>query len=330
MSFLSARKKAILKWGNDRLWHRWPLMLWSYIKFFKNENGYFPNIFWPRSLNEKILYRMLFDRRDFLPILTGKLESRDFVRRRMGTDAALIPLIGVVYEPEDITRLQLPNRFILKASHGSAMNYIHTGEAPPDIDHLKELCREWLKHDFAKYTKEWCYKHVKRAIVVEPLITDEHGEIPVDYKFFCYDGVPRFIRMDSGRFTTQVADLFDCEWNFIPGRTYYPNSEIIPPKPPHFDAMLAMAATLSRGIDFIRVDLYDVAGQAWFGELTNTPAHAGYMFEPRELDYEFGKYWKISTTQGLPDAYPPARANRLHPDRSLAWKSVPAKSPASH
>ena len=301
MSFMSVRAKAALKWGYGHLWDRWPVMLFPAVKRFKQGHGYFPNLVRPRTLNAKILYRMLFDRRDFIPMFAGKLESRSYVGKRLGNEDALIPLIGAIYRADEVADFKFPKRFIMKGNHGSGMNYLHTSDTPPDLDRLKDLCQTWLGFDFAKYNSEWCYKNVKRAIVVEELLTDIHGEIPRDYKFFCYDGVPLYVKVYNDRFGDRTSDIFDHRWNNIPGCTGYPNSEIPPPCPPHLAEMLAIAAALSRGVDFVRVDLYDTGKEVKFGELTTTPARACYMFDRPELDYRFGKPWKQSIRRQLYD-----------------------------
>ena len=247
---------------------------------------------------------MLFDRRAFLHRLTGKLESRSFVAKRLGGESALVPLVGVIREPGEVAKIAFPARFIMKSNHGSGMLYLHDTETPPDLEHLQQLCREWLALDYGKYYREWVYNGVERAVLVEELLTDAFGGMPTDYKFFCYDGVPRFIKTDSNHLADHTSDIFDLDWNLIPGSSDTPNSAVPPPRPPHLAEMLGMAAMLSRGMDFVRVDLYDTTAGVKFGELTNTPAAAAYVFKPRSLDYQFGKHWKVSRKGELPDAWP--------------------------
>jgi hypothetical protein len=293
VSSFSTRKKALLRWGYDRLWHRWPLLLLPCISNFRREVHYFPNFLFPRTFNEKILYRMLFDRRDFLHRLTGKLECRDFVARRMGNDAILVPLIGIVRQPEDFANITLPARFIMKASHGSAMLHIHDSDAPPNQSHLQQLCRNWLAEDYGKYQHEWVYKGTEHVVLIEPLLSDPDGGTPTDYKFFCYDGLPRFIKTDSDRFGEHHSCIFDAAWNHIPGKSETRESDVPPPPPTHLQEMLAIAAKLSHGMDFVRVDLYDTSDGVRFGEMTNTPGAAMYNFDRRSLDVLFGEPWKL-------------------------------------
>jgi hypothetical protein len=297
VSWLSAQKKILLRWGNDRLWHRWPLMIYPLAINFQRRHGYFPNLLRPRSLNEKILYRMLFDRREHLPMLTGKLECREFVRKRTGSDANLIPLVAVFERPEQLRDVTLPPQFILKANRGSHMFFIHRGEAPPDLGHLEQLCREWLADDYAKYQREWVYKDVKPLLLIEELLLDEHGQIPNDYKFFCFDGEPAWIRTCEDRHGNQATfTMFRPDWTVIEEEVPFGTGLLPPPpRPTHLDEMMALARTLSRGTDMLRVDLYDVGGRVYVGELTNTPDAAVMRYTPRSLDFELGSHWKLDT-----------------------------------
>src|ERR1700743_1538421 len=110
MSQSTSHKRAFLRWAYDRLWHRWPVMIVPLVRRFLRDHGYFPNLLRPRSLNEKVLYRMLSDRRTFLPTFAGKLESREFVSKRVGSDI-LIPQFGVVYDAADVRTIPFPSRF---------------------------------------------------------------------------------------------------------------------------------------------------------------------------------------------------------------------------
>jgi hypothetical protein len=58
--------------------------------------------------------------------------------------------------------------------------------------------------------------------------------------------------------------------------------------------MLEIAESLGSDVDFIRVDLYEVGGRIFFGELTNTPEGGGGRFDPREFDATLGQHWQIA------------------------------------
>ena len=284
--------RALLRWGYDRSWHRWPVMLVPMVLQFRRRNGRWPNLLRPRRLNEKTLARMLFDRRALLPRLAGKLESRAFVRERLGSEAALVPLLGVVRTPADLRAIDLPPAFVMKGSHGSGMIHVQRAGSAIDLGQLERLCAEWLGNDYGKYSREWIYRDVERAVVIEALMLDAAGRVPVDYKIYCYDGVPRVIHHVAGRFEGRTQELFTPDWALIDHALAYPRTVPPPPRPPHLPELLAMAATLSRGLDFVRVDLYDLVDGPRFGEMTLTPDGAHMPFPDPALDVLLGEPWR--------------------------------------
>lgn len=52
--------------------------------------------------------------------------------------------------------------------------------------------------------------------------------------------------------------------------------------------MKQIAAKLSAGIPHVRVDLYNIRGKVYFGELTFFHWGGTVPFEPNEWDYKFG------------------------------------------
>ena len=93
-----------------------------------------------------------------------------------------------------------------------------------------------------------------------------------DYKFYCFDGVPKYLYVSSGlenHATAQISFL-TLEWQFAPfGRSDYKQFEELPRKPKNLSAMLEIAKKLSHGFTFLRVDLYEIKGKIYFSELTS-------------------------------------------------------------
>ena len=303
MTRFRASKKALLRWGYDRLWHRWPLMIVPLVRIFRRGHGYWPNLLRPRSFNEKILFRILFDRRPHLPLLAGKLEVREHVRRRLGGDQHLVPLLGVIRRAEDLRALTLPPDFILKANHGSGMLHVQRASHPPNLDALERQCAHWIAGQYGKYQREWVYRDVESLILAEHLLLDDEGHIPHDCRIYCFDGEPRFIATCEGRFAgNQTQCFFWPDWTPIALRLRKDRgTRTPPPRPEHLGEMLDIARRLSRGIDFVRVDLYDVQGRVWFGELTCTPGAARSPIDPRSADFLLGSFWKLDTRTRLRD-----------------------------
>ena len=126
-----------------------------------------------------------------------------------------------------------------------------------------------------------------------------NGEVPIDYKFFCFNGAPKMVQVDYGRHSEHRRNLYDLDWKLIDGRYVYQNKKEVDDKPKNFDTMCRIAQALSSEMDFVRVDLYNVDGKIYFGELTHFPEGGFGRFLPESLDRLLGTFWTV------PDAYTP-------------------------
>lgn len=118
--------------------------------------------------------------------------------------------------------------------------------------------------------------------MVEPLIFGQEG--PSDYKLFCTGGRVRMIQIDHGRFTDHRRMVFDRDWQPIPfSVTMAPQNDGLA-APANLDRMIAVAETLARDFDFIRVDLYSDGQTVLVGELTNVPLAAMARVMPEGSD----------------------------------------------
>jgi hypothetical protein len=246
-----------------------------------------PHIFSPRTFHEKILHRILFDRREFIPRFSGKLESRQYVLEKTSDPSLLIDLVGTARDTSELRRLPLPRKFIAKSNHMSGRNWIHDGTRPPDIEALGQAISKWCS-ELGKL--QWGYSKVRRVALIEHLL-EADGDIPKDYKLFCYNGRVHFIQIDGSRFSGHKRDFFDAEWNHLDAVLSYPNEDSPPGKPRQLRRMIEVAEQLSAGIDFVRVDLYEVGDQIKFGELTCYPGSGMEVFVPESWDEAFGQPW---------------------------------------
>ena len=142
----------------------WLLLLRRYRKV----HGVFPNLLRPGTLNEKILYRMLFDRRDILCRLADKAAVRPYVEARLGP-GALPKLYWCGRRPGEIPFEALPDRFVVKPTHGSGWVRIVRDKAALDRRALVAECERWLKQSYYEITREWVYKGIVPEILVEEL-----------------------------------------------------------------------------------------------------------------------------------------------------------------
>lgn len=259
---------------------------------YRKYHQQFPNIFNPKTLNEKILYRMIFDRRPILTQFADKYGVRQYVESRIGSEI-LSELYYVTQEPETIPFHTLPDRFVIKPTHGSGWIRIVTDKSTINRQEIISECRAWLAQSYYKIGRERVYKNVQPKIIVEEFIDDGNGSTPRDYKFYTYNGVPAFIHVDMDRFKKHKRDIYNTEWEKLPILLAHDNFDTPVPRPKHFEEMLKAAQLLGKGIDFVRIDFYDTDKKVYFGEITTTPGRAEECFSPPKYDSIFGERWKI-------------------------------------
>jgi len=255
--------------------------------------GHFPNLIAPRTLNEKIERKILFDRNPKMAIFADKLRAREYVMSRLGDDQCLTKLYAVVTSPSDIGRLTLPQKFAMKPNHASGYVKIVMDSSKIPPGELEGLAARWLAIDYYKdESQEWAYKNIKRRIMFEEML-EVNGAVPDDYKFYCFDGEPRWFHVSRDRFGNLRINSYDLNLSLLPVKIKpYENFTEKLRVPLNFDRMLDVARLLSSGIDFLRVDLYNIKGRVVFGELTNYPSNARTVFDPPEWDLKYGNYWK--------------------------------------
>jgi hypothetical protein len=209
----------------------------------------------------------------------------------MGCNDLLVDIAAIIRDPDEIYNVALPEKFIMKANHASGWSKIYSGSKEPDREEMHQLVSRWLALDFGKSIGEWVYGKIEKAVLIEPLMLVD-GCIPNDYKFFCFNGAPKFVQVDSDRFGEHKRDYFDPDWKLLDVAVTYPRAVQPPAKPASLEQMLAIASKLSRGLDFVRVDLYDINGTIKVGEFTNYPGGAREKFQPQSFDIKFGEHWR--------------------------------------
>ncbi len=255
--------------------------------------GHYPRILFPRTFNEKVQVRKLFDRRSHLTEWADKYLVRDYVRRTIGA-AALPTLYHVTDDPSDIPFEQLPKKYVIKATHGSGWTCIVRDGTAINQQEIIDLCETWLSTSYYALGREWLYEGIIPRIVVEEFLDCGTGTVPTDYKFYVFAGKAKFIQVNVGRYIAHKINFYDTRWNRIDCRLgRYENSDAKIARPETLDTMIDYAQRLAGKIDFVRVDLYEVRGKVYFGELTNTPSNGLEPFDPPSWDRTFGDFWKM-------------------------------------
>ena len=245
----------------------------------------------PKTFNEKLQWLKLYDRNPSYTQMVDKYEVKKVVEKIIGKEY-IIPTIDVYEHVEDINFDKLPSQFVLKCTHDSGGIVICTDKEKLDIENAVKKLKKGLKSNFYNTNREWPYKNVKSRIIAEKYMTDGDGELR-DYKFFCFDGEPKVMFIASDRFNKSVEtkfDFFDMNFNHLPFRNGHPNSSQIITKPAGFEKMKQIASRLSKGIPQVRVDLYDIDGQIYFGEMTFFHWGGFVKFDPEEWDYKMGEF----------------------------------------
>ena len=259
------------------------------------------NIKNPTTLNEKIQWLKFNYRFPLQSIVSDKLKARDYVAEKIGSEF-LIPLFGTWEKYDDIDFEKLPNKFVLKCNHDSGGLVVCTDKSKLNHREARNKIEKSLKSNFFYIGREYQYRNIKPRIICEQFISD-NGKVPMDYKIYCFNGKPDVILVCTDRFSANTHRAsylyFDQEWRFQPLNKGDENlTEVDVPKPKNLDRMIEIAKELSKDFLFARIDLYNIDGQIYFGEITLSP-NSGFDPDIKyETDLMFGEkleipYWDI-------------------------------------
>ncbi len=254
----------------------------------------------PETFNEKLQWLKLYNRRPEYTMMVDKYLVRDYIAKEIGEEY-LIPLLGVWDNPDDIDFDALPNQFVLKCNHNSGTGMcICKDKSKLNVEQVLSELHKGYKEDYYVMNREWPYKNVPRKIIAEKYMVDKGTAELRDYKFFCFGGVCKCMKVDFDRFVEHRANYYNPQGNLLDlGETICPpdkQKNIV--LPTNMDKMIVLAEKLSQGIPFLRVDFYDVNGQIYFGELTFYPASGFGAFTDDEWDVELGKWIELPKSIG--------------------------------
>lgn len=246
----------------------------------------------PQTYNEKLQWLKLHDQHEEYAQMVDKYEAKKYVASIIGEEY-IIPTYGVYDAFEEIDFASLPQQFVLKCTHNSGGVFVCKDKAVFDVEGARKQVNKWLKKNPYWKNREYPYKNVKPRIIIEQYMEDESGYELKDYKFFCFDGTAKyiFVASDRGKDDEETKfDFYDIEWNLLPFTNGHPNSNKMMKKPENYDKMVEISEKLSLGIPHVRVDLYNINGRIYFGELTFFHWSGLVPFVPEEWDYKFGSW----------------------------------------
>lgn len=279
---LAAGRRGLLNWLPDE----------PYLKLmFRLHMGRKLDLREPRAFNEKLQWLKLYDRKPEYTQMVDKYEAKKYAASVIGEEH-VIPTLGVWERFDDIDFDALPNQFVLKCTHDSGGLVICRDKASFDKNAARTKINRAMRKNYYYHGREWPYKNVKPRIIAETYLENGSRGL-VDYKFYCFDGIDRYLYVSEGLEDHSTANIsfLTMDWQFAPfNRLDYKPFSALPPCPEHYEEMRQLARKLSANHPFLRVDLYDVGGTVYFSELTFSPV-SGYMpFSPQEYDEILGRY----------------------------------------
>lgn len=275
-------KRGFLKRTPDETYLK--VLYWAYMGKRLNLNP-------PTTYNEKLQWLKLHDRKPIYTKMVDKYEAKNFVADIIG-EKYIIPTLGVWERPEEIDYSILPQKFVLKTTHDSGGIKIIDKSKGFDIEEINAFFTKRLESSTYEFQREWPYKDVPKRIIAEQYMEDEKTHELRDYKFFCFNGKVKalFIATDRQSDNPTAFDFFDPDFNWLDIRHGHPNAKTKPEKPLNFELMKELASKLSFGFPQLRIDLYEINGEVYFGELTFFH-HGGIIpFDPEKWDYTFGSW----------------------------------------
>lgn len=248
----------------------------------------------PKGFNEKINWLKIYNRNPLYPSIVDKATAKDYVRPIIG-DEKIIPTYGVWDNFDEIDFNSLPGQFVLKSTNGGGGSGVVICKDKATFD--KEKARLRLERSMNvnwKYEREWVYRDIKPRIIAEKYMFNEGGGDLVDWKIFCFNGEPKVLFYASDRYTKGEPlkfDWYDMELKHLPIKSHgIPQANKELQMFPEWKEMKEVARKLSQGFPHVRVDLYLINHNIYFGELTFFHDGGVVALEPEEWEYTLGSW----------------------------------------
>ena len=242
------------------------------------------------TIQQKLNYLMIHESPDQKSKIVDKILLHNYSIEKLGKDIC-VPIIKIYNDSKDIKIDELPDKFVLKCNHGSAMNIICNNKSKFNLEDAKSKLNVWKNTNFGLKLYEFQYINTERKIFAETYLKDNIE----DYKIYCFHGNPKFIRVQKHLegMVGKVNNYYDLDWKLTDIETGLPNffrrSDIIFNKPSNFKLMIRYAKKLSEDFVFVRVDFYNINGKIYLGEMTFSPSSNGFHLKNREQSIELGK-----------------------------------------
>lgn len=299
--------KRTLQWLFIKVCKLWPNKFYLSV-IYRWRTGSEMNWQNPTTYNEKCNWMKLYHRNPMYAKLADKIEAKKYVESVLGPGYTF-PLIAVYDKVEDIDFDALPNQFVIKANHDSGGLCICKDKSKGEIvlgksddhsnlsyDQVRSILKKSLSTNYYWRNREWPYKQIKRRILVEQFMQQSDGRGLNDYKFFCFNGEPKYVWMGTN-YTPMHFDVYSVDWHNQHVEWGCENAPCDVPPPPGYEQMLDMARKLSKGIPHVRVDFFNIDGKIYVGEFTFYTWAGLCAFKPVEWDRKFGELIDLSAIE---------------------------------
>ena len=295
MSTVRGRLLAPLAWRVERFLggRSYAAELIAAVAGFRRHFSRWPNLVRPRDFSEHMARLMLTrdGRSDLRARMTDKELVKDIVRARVG-DAFVVPTLAVLRDMAAVDAYAFPADCVVKPTHLSG-HVIVRRDGEPAID--RTLVRRWFATNYYDRCREPVYRNLAPKVMVEQRLNDRERFVPLDFKVFCFHGVPAFVQVDEGRFVEHRRAYYSPGWRRLPFLMQKPSLDRPVERPRRLDDMLAAAARLSDGMSFLRVDFYALGDALKVGELTHFPEAGFTHFDPPVADRIAGRFFREPT-----------------------------------
>ena len=267
---------------------------------FRKYQGYALDLDNPKTLNEKLQWIKLHDRRPFQQVLADKIGVRNYIEKHLGSDL-LVPLLFRTTDYRQLVPENLPDiPFIIKLNHDSGSFVIVRDKSTVDWEAVRRKFRFGMAWNYYWSEREWQYKGIVPEILVEELLVCSDGSIPNDYKINCVGGEVGFVYVAVDREGKNKRNIYDAQWNplsFTWGKYYkdhvnFRGEEVDAPST--LGRMLEISKRVAQLFPYVRVDFYDVDGRLYLGEITQCQGGGYDQFLPFSWDLYWGEKMPLS------------------------------------
>ena len=244
------------------------------------------------TLQDKLNWLTIHDNPELKSKYADKILLHNFSIEILGKDIC-VPIIKIYNSIDEIDLNELPDKFVLKCNHGSGMNIICKNKKKLDLEKSKKMLKDWMNINYGLLNFEYQYINIQKKVYAEQYLCDNI----LDYKFYCFNGIPKFIRVQRHLNHIKINNYYNLDWTLNEIETnlkpYVRRPDIKYKKPKYLELMIEYAKKLSANFTFVRVDLYEVNDKVYLGELTFTPFNALMHYKDRNQSIYLGKLLDI-------------------------------------